>query len=69
MPVSSEDTFVLELMKALGIPKRTSAFSLHVAVDKPLVVECTYLPNPKDYETVLTERFTLERIVEQEPAA
>jgi len=69
MAVKSSDTFVRELMKVLGLPKGTSSFSLHAAVDKPLVVECTYFPNPKDYKTVLTERFTLERVGEQEHAS
>lgn len=68
MPVASNDKFITELMQVLGLPKHTSAFSLHAAVGKPVVVECTYYPDPKN-NTVLTERFTLERLEAQEPAA
>lgn len=68
MPIKPNDKFIIELMKALGLPKHVRSFSLHAAVDAPLIVECTYTPNPQDYETVLTERFTLERIADQEPA-
>lgn len=66
MPMQSDDAFVAKLMKVLGLPKRTKAFCLRAEMDKSLEVDCTYYPDPKDNETVLTERFTLKRIEDQE---
>jgi hypothetical protein len=70
MAIHSNDKFISALVKTLGLPKETVAFCLRAEVGRFVEVECTcrYYPNPENYEHVLqTERFTLERIENQEP--
>jgi hypothetical protein len=61
------DPLVQQLIKAFGMPERTRSFVIRVAVDSLVEVECDFYPD-KSAE-LISGRFRLERIEEQEEAA
>jgi len=61
MAVSSNDTFVDQLVKVLGLPKQTIRFSLNVAVNEAVIVTCEYYPELSG-DVKLTHLFELNRI-------
>lgn len=55
---SGVDPVVLELAKALGLPKHTRSFEVRCAVDEVVTVKCEYFPEidgVRDVVAVLAE--------------